>query len=103
MVIPTRAASPGAQMVFVRLADGRELLFAGDTAPLAFNWEQLRARSRLLGDWREHDDRKAVYAWLMTIRRLKEQARQLEVVPAHDGDWVNMQFARGTLVRHFSG
>jgi glyoxylase-like metal-dependent hydrolase (beta-lactamase superfamily II) len=88
VAIPAPSHTPGSQMIYVRLASGREVLFAGDIATLAENWEQLRARSRLVGDWIAPENRSEVYAWLRTIRMLKAQAPKLEVVPGHDYEWI---------------
>ena len=84
VVIPAPSHTPGSQMIFVRLADGREYLFTGDIATMARNWEQLRARSRLVGTYFAAEDRREVYAWLRTIRALKAAASRLQVVPGHD-------------------
>lgn len=88
VVIPAPSHTPGSQMIFVRLADGREVLFAGDIATLAVSWTQLRARSRLVGDYLAPENRAEVYAWLKTIRALKAAAPELVVIPGHDYEWV---------------
>lgn len=84
--IPAPSHTPGSQMVFVTLANGREYLFAGDIATLDESWKQLRARSRLVGDFLAPEDRSAVFAWLRTIRALKQAAPGLVVVPGHDAE-----------------
>jgi glyoxylase-like metal-dependent hydrolase (beta-lactamase superfamily II) len=84
VVIPAPSHTPGSQMIFVRLANGREYLFAGDIASLDFNWRDLRARSRLIGDYVAPEQRGEVYSWLKTIRALKAAAPKLVVVPGHD-------------------
>ncbi|MBU6268239.1 MAG: hypothetical protein KGN34_11905 [Sphingomonadales bacterium] len=88
VTIPAPGHSQGSQMIFVTLADGREVLFASDVSPLAVNWRELRARSRLLGGWHNHQDRRSVYSWLMTIRQLKAEAPGLIIVPGHDAEWL---------------
>lgn len=84
VVIPAPSHTPGSQMIFVRLGDGREFLFAGDIATLDASWQELRARSRLVSDFIAPEDRPEVYAWLRTIRQLKAEAPGLIVVPGHD-------------------
>jgi glyoxylase-like metal-dependent hydrolase (beta-lactamase superfamily II) len=84
VVIPAPSHSPGSQMIYVRLANGGEYLFTGDIATLAASWQQLRARSRLVGQIFAGGDREQVYSWLMTIRQLKAEAPNLVVVPGHD-------------------
>ena len=98
VVIPAPSHTPGSQMIFVRLADGREALFAGDIATLAASWQDLRARSRLVGDYLAPENRAEVYAWLKTIRALKEQAPDLLVIPGHDFEWINGDRAARALV-----
>lgn len=85
VVIPAAAShTPGSQLIYVRMADGREVLFAGDIATLRQSWEQLRARSNLVTTFLASEDRGEVYAWLKTIRRLKQEAPGLAIVPGHD-------------------
>jgi len=84
VVIPTRAPTPGAQLVYVRLANGREYLFAGALAPYAVNAAELRTRSRLL-DWMDGpQDRAGAMRWLVTLRQWRREAPDLFVVPGHD-------------------
>lgn len=84
VVVPAPGHSPGSQLIFARLANGREYLFAGDTSTLAANWEEDRARSRLISDYLVPEDRAQVYAWLATIRALKASDPGLVVLPGHD-------------------
>lgn len=102
VVIPAPSHTPGSQMIFVRLATGRELLFSGDISSLADNWEQLRARSRLLGDFVAPENRSEVFAWLKTIRALKAAAPQLDVVPGHDYEWIKHDPKFRGFREHFS-
>ena len=89
VVIPAPGShTPGSQLIYVRLADGRELLFAGDNSSFAQNWQELRGRSRLVETWFAPENRAEVFAWLKTIRALKAQAPSLVVVPGHDWEWL---------------
>ncbi|MFN5086354.1 MAG: hypothetical protein ACK5EX_12820 [Novosphingobium sp.] len=99
VVIPAPSHTPGSQMIYVRLADGREVLFAGDIATLAASWQELRARSRLIGDHFAPEDRREVFAWLRTIRALKAEAPGLVVLPGHDYEWIITDKAARTLVQ----
>jgi glyoxylase-like metal-dependent hydrolase (beta-lactamase superfamily II) len=101
VVIPAPSHTPGSQMIFVRLAGGREYLFAGDIATMDASWRELRARARLVGDWLAPEDRGEVYAWLRTIRALKAQAPGLVVVPGHDSETVADPKAHNGIVRGF--
>jgi glyoxylase-like metal-dependent hydrolase (beta-lactamase superfamily II) len=88
VVIPSPGPSPGAQMVYVRLENGREYLFAGEVAPFAVNFQELRVRSRFLCQWRAEVDRAAVMRWLVTIAALRREAPGLIVVPGRDYEWI---------------
>ena len=99
VVIPAPSHTKGSQMIYVRLADGREFLFTGDIATLALNWREQRARSRLIGDWLVPEDRAEVYAWLKTIAALKAAAPELVVLPGHDFEWI-VDPENKTGVRH---
>ena len=98
VVIPAPSHTPGSQMVYARLADGREVLFAGDIATLAVNWQELRARSRFVGDYLAPEVRPQVYAWLRTIRALKAESPGLVVIPGHDYEWIVADKAAHSLV-----
>lgn len=88
VAIPAASHTPRTQMVFVRLANGDEYLFAGDVAPLARSWQAQRGRARLVSDWLLPEDRRATFAWLATIRALKREAPDLHVVPGYDYEWL---------------
>lgn len=88
VVIPTGAPNAGSQIIYVRLATGREYIFAGDLAPFAANALELRVRSNLL-EWREPSaGRAAAMRWLVTLRALRRQAPGLIVLPGHDFEWI---------------
>ncbi|GAA4766056.1 MBL fold metallo-hydrolase [Novosphingobium ginsenosidimutans] len=99
VVIPAPSHTPGSQMIYVRLADGREVLFAGDIATMAASWQELRARSRLVGDYLAPENRSEVFAWLRTIRALKKEAPGLLVIPGHDFEWLIQDKAAKAVVR----
>lgn len=88
VVIPAPGPSPGSQMIYVHLNDGREYLFAGDIAPFAINFQELRTGSNLLKWFWLPQDRAAVMRWLVTIRALQREAPGLIVLPGHDFEWI---------------
>lgn len=92
VLVQTPGHTPASEMIYVRLASGREYMFAGDTASLAFNAEIPTPRSRLVADWLAPEDRPAVFGWLQGLKALKEKTNDLIIVPSHDADWV---FATG--------
>lgn len=84
VVLPTYQVAPGERMIYVRLTDGRELLFAGDIAPIRASWEELRPPARLVTTFLVADDREELAAWLRTIAALKSAAPDLQIVAGHD-------------------
>ena len=85
VVFSTPGHTPGAKMIFVQLQNGREYLFAGDTASMARNVEWLRPRSRLLAQWRrEGEDRAAVIGWLKGLADLHLREPRVTIVYGHD-------------------
>lgn len=80
--------TPGSQMIFVRLANGREYLFAGDNVPMLRNLTWLRPRSRYMAEWQGSEDRAAVIGWLKGLNALHQQAPRMIIVPAHDLGWL---------------
>lgn len=83
----------GAQMIYVRLQDGREYLFVGDTAPMRRNVEWVRPRSRLAAEWYAHEDRAQTLAWIKGLSRLEEREPGLTIVYGHDYGWILDQTA----------
>lgn len=83
-VARTQGHLDGTQMIYVRLQDGREYLFAGDSAPMRRNVEWLRPRSRYAAEWIGSEDRAATLAWIKGLARLKEREPGLTLVYAHD-------------------
>ncbi|MCH7627269.1 MAG: MBL fold metallo-hydrolase [Proteobacteria bacterium] len=86
--VPTPGHSRGSQMIYVRLADGREYLFAGDTAAMQRNVTWQRPRSRLASAWQGGEDRAAVVGWLKALAALHTQAPGLTVVYGSDLTWL---------------
>ncbi len=81
VAIPTPQVHPGSRMVYARLADGREYLFAGKIAPTRRNWRGPRLPARFVTDLGHREDRQAMLSWLLTIQALKREAPALVVVP----------------------
>ena len=102
VVIPAPSHSLGSQIIFVRLADGQELLFAGDVATMNSNWRELRARSWILGQYFSDENRPEVYSWLLTIRQLAREAPQMMVIPGHDLDWLTSSKVKRVIAQEFT-
>lgn len=93
--------TPGSQMVYVRLADGRELLFLGDVSWKRHNIELQRERPRFVTEWLIGEDRHAVFGQLRTLHRLAREEPGLKQVPGHDSDVIAELTAAGFLKEGF--
>ena len=101
-VVLVKAAghTPGSQMVFVQLADGKELLFLGD---VAWHMDQIRElwyRPRLVTDFFIGEDRDAVLAQFRTLHDLAER-EPVQLVASHDVDQRKALIESGALGPHF--
>lgn len=97
VVIPVYGIAPGERMIYVRLAGGRELLWTGDVAPTANAWHQMRPPARLVTSYYAVRDRNEIAAWLRTLRALKREAPDLQIVAGHDAGlpgWLVQGFAQ---------
>lgn len=101
VLIKAPGHSPGSQMVYVRRADGRELLFLGDVSWRRRNIEHVRERplfmTLMIGE-----DRHAVLAQFKTLRALMEREPALALVPGHDLPAVQAIAAAGLLQAGFA-
>lgn len=79
---------PGTQLIYVRLQDGREYLFAGDCAPMRRNVDWQVPRSRYSAEWKGHEDRAATLGWIKGLAQLKAREPRLTVVYGHDFGWL---------------
>ena len=84
VLIQTPGHTPGSQMIYVRMQNGREYLFAGDTGSLATNIIATVPRGRLLTDWLVQEDRTATIGWLKGLGALRRQNTSLVIIPSHD-------------------
>jgi glyoxylase-like metal-dependent hydrolase (beta-lactamase superfamily II) len=89
------STTPGAQYVFVQMADGREVLLAADLAWQHEGLETSRQRSEATS-MRLGEDRAAVQAQLEWARRILEAGR-VTIVLSHDSRWLDSLIARGVL------
>lgn len=98
-VMKAASHTPGSQIIFVKLASGREYLFMGDISSMERNWKELRARSRLLGDVLVGEDRGAVYSWLRAFAAASKANPNMVMVPTHDADAIDALVKAGVLRR----
>ncbi|MFZ4109996.1 MAG: MBL fold metallo-hydrolase [Polymorphobacter sp.] len=101
VLIRARGHTPGSQMVYVRRGDGHEYIFMGDTASLAGNVGEVRARSRLVGDYLAKEDRSAVLGQLQALQQMALANPQLTLVPGHDGNDIGKMISAGWLTARF--
>ena len=96
VLIKAPGHTPGSQMVYVRLADRRELLFLGDVSWRRRNIDQVRERplfmTLMLGE-----DRQAVLAQFQALNELSRAQPGLALVPGHDGPAVEALASAGLL------
>jgi glyoxylase-like metal-dependent hydrolase (beta-lactamase superfamily II) len=83
VLIKAPGHTPGSQMVYVKRADGREILFLGDVAWQMRNIEKVRERPRLL-TWLVGEDREAVMGEFVELHRLHAAEPNLNMMPGHD-------------------
>jgi glyoxylase-like metal-dependent hydrolase (beta-lactamase superfamily II) len=94
VLIQTPGHTLGSQMIYVRLQNGREYLFAGDTGSLAANIIQTVPRSRLLTDWLAQEDLAAAIGWLKGLHDLRKRNKSLVIIPSHD-----LQFLKNSAIK----
>jgi glyoxylase-like metal-dependent hydrolase (beta-lactamase superfamily II) len=92
--------TPGSQMVYVRLASGKELLFIGDVAWHMDQIRQLWYRPRLVTDFFIHENRDQVLAEFRTLHDMAER-EPIQLVVSHDVDQRKELAASGVLGEHF--
>lgn len=100
VLIAAPGHTPGSQMVYVKLADGRELLFLGDVAWQMRSVETQRERPR----WMTaliREDRVAVFGQLKALHELRLREPGIKLVPGHDGAVVDALTAAGFLQQGF--
>lgn len=93
--------SPGSQLIYVRRADGRELLFIGDIAWNQDNLTRERVRPRLSSLYLR-EDRDAVTAQLQTLHALQQRNPALRLVVAHDRVALDALVQQGLITEGFS-
>jgi glyoxylase-like metal-dependent hydrolase (beta-lactamase superfamily II) len=101
VLIKAAGHTPGSQMVYVRKADGIEVLLIGDVAWHWRNIEILRERARLVTWLFLKEDRKAVFGQLAALRALHAAEPNIMIVPGHDGERIAALVGAGVLQPRF--
>jgi glyoxylase-like metal-dependent hydrolase (beta-lactamase superfamily II) len=101
-VVLVKAAghTPGSQMVFVQLADGKEYLFLGDVAWHMAQIRELWYRPRLVTDFFLGEDRDAVMAQFRALHDLASR-EPVQIVASHDIDQRKSLVESGALGAKF--
>lgn len=95
VLIKASGHTPGAQMIFVRMSSGEEVLFAGDTAWNKVNILKEKTKS-LLANWAAGEDGVALAHQIRTLINI-HKAGDLTLLLAHDVDWLLAYEQRGLL------
>ncbi|MEO7456470.1 MAG: MBL fold metallo-hydrolase [Gemmatimonadaceae bacterium] len=90
----------GSQMVYVRRADGAELLFVGDVAWQTRNIETVREKARIV-TFMAGEDRTKVREELAGLSQLHVAVPELHMMPGHDAGAIESFVKNGLLVRGF--
>lgn len=83
VIIPTPDRFAGTRLVYARLSDGREYIFAGTLSRQSVNWKEMRIPGRLITDVVQPENRREAFSWLLTLRKLKAEAPGLVIVSSH--------------------
>ncbi|MGH8454517.1 MAG: MBL fold metallo-hydrolase, partial [Nevskiales bacterium] len=102
VLIKSPGHTPGSQMVYVKLADGREILFLGDVVWKMRNIELQRERPRWVTALLVREDRHAVFGQIKTLGELLQREPGVKIVPGHDGPIVDALTAEGYLQAGFN-
>ena len=89
VLLRTPGHTPGSQMIYVQLQNGREFLFTGDTASMQRNVTWQRPRSHLMSDWIMPENRPATIAWIKGLGQLAARNPALTLVYSHDLAWLS--------------
>ena len=86
VLIAAAGHTHGSQMVYVQLADGREVLFLGDVAWMWKNVTNTTPRPKFVSDFAlpGGEDRPLVYSQLKFLRELTQNEPNIVQIPGHD-------------------
>jgi glyoxylase-like metal-dependent hydrolase (beta-lactamase superfamily II) len=96
VLIKAPGHTPGTQMLYVRLADGREFLLVGDIAWHQDNIRLPRMHPRLV-NWLAGEDGEAMANQLRYLHELQKATPELTLVVAHDAEQMAGLLQRGLV------
>ena len=97
VLVKAAGHTPGSQLLYVRLADGGELLFIGDVAWHMDAIRELHYRPRLVTDFFLNEDREAVLHQLRRLHDLDREHPEVRIVASHDPELREALLAGGVL------
>jgi glyoxylase-like metal-dependent hydrolase (beta-lactamase superfamily II) len=92
--------TPGSQLIYVQLQNGKEILLTGDTAWRMVNIKEEQGQPRLLSLVMRNDP-EATQCQLAALDKLDESDKNVAVIPGHDGDRMDALVKAGTVVAGF--
>lgn len=92
--------SPGSQLVYVKRADGKELLFVGDVAWNERSFDEGRMRPLLLSLFLG-ENRRSVIDQIGALQKLRKEHPEVQIVVAHDGDALARVVGTGAVKEGF--
>jgi glyoxylase-like metal-dependent hydrolase (beta-lactamase superfamily II) len=102
VMIPAAGHTPGSVMFYVKLADGREVLFIGDIAWVLSNIKTLTTRPRFTQQFfMKGEDRAAVADQIRALHDLAVAEPKIAIVPAHDEPVITGLVTAGLFQRQF--
>lgn len=101
VLIKAPGHTPGSQFVYVKMADGREVLFLGDVAWRHESVANLAPRARYVSDFYLKEDRNAVILQIAELKRLREAEAGLVMIAGHDGDQMQALVKDGVVAMGF--
>jgi glyoxylase-like metal-dependent hydrolase (beta-lactamase superfamily II) len=103
VMIPAPGHTPGSVMFFVKLADGKEVLFIGDIAWVLSNVRDLATRPRFTQQvfMVSGEDRAAVADQIRALHDLSVAEPALVIMPAHDAPLIAQAIASGLVKEQF--
>jgi glyoxylase-like metal-dependent hydrolase (beta-lactamase superfamily II) len=103
VMIPAEGHTPGSAVFYVRLTDGREVLFLGDIAWAISNVRTPAVRPRFVQQFymSPPEDRTKVAEQIRALHELSKAEPALMMIPSHDGDYFAELIAAGLMKEKF--
>ena len=100
VLIEAPSHTPGSQLIYLRLADDRELLMVGDVAYNAANIRRPATRPRIV-EWAMGEQGENTAHWLRALNDLARAHPEVKQIVAHDRDTVEPLVQAGNLGQGF--